>query len=144
MIVVTERGIAQSISTLALLARHLDNAEPLMHQIGAMLSNSTVERFHTAKDPDGQPWQPLKPATILRKGHDKILVDSGGLMDSITFTSGRLSARVLATDPNPGKVAAHQFGNPAKNLPQRAIFGLSAKDREDINTLTLLWMEQGT
>ena len=37
MIVVTERGIAQSISTLALLARHLDNAEPLMHQIGAML-----------------------------------------------------------------------------------------------------------
>lgn len=40
--------------------------------------------FADASDPNGQPWPPLAPATIQRKGHDTILVDTNRLRTSLT------------------------------------------------------------
>lgn len=137
---IEQHGLQVVISGLQRLHGRLLNPAPLMQQIGMMLSNSTVERFHTGEAPDGQRWRALKPATIRRKQHDKVLVDKGDLMDSITFSASPFSARIYATDRNPDKVRAHQFGN--ARLPARAIFGLSRGDREDIENLAVIWMEE--
>lgn len=139
---IEQNGLHASITGLQRLHGRLLNTAPLMQQIGMMLSNSTVERFHTGKAPEGQGWRALKPATIKRKQHDKVLVDKGDLLDSITFSAGRVSARIYSNDSNQGKVLAHQFGNPARNLPARAIFGLSQGDREDVENLAVIWMEE--
>lgn len=137
---IEQQGLHAAISGLQRLHGRLLNPAPLMQQIGMMLSNSTVERFHTGKAPEGQGWRALKPATIKRKQHDKVLVDKGDLLDSITFSASRFSARIYSTDRNQDKVRAHQFGN--ERLPARAIFGLSQGDREDIENLAVIWMEE--
>lgn len=138
---IEQHGLNAVISGLNRLRGRLENTTPLMHQIGQMLSNSTVERFHTKTDPDGSAWKPLKPATIARKGHDNILVAKGDMMDSITFSSDSLTALITSSDKQ-GKVAGHQFGNPSKNLPKRAIFGLSQGDKADIENIVTLWLEE--
>lgn len=138
---IRENGLHVTIRGLHSLHGRLANTAPLMHQIGQMLSNSTVERFHTGTDPDGKDWQRLKPATILRKGNDKILVAKGDLMDSITFRSSKAHVFIYSNDRNQGKVEAHQHGNPDRNLPKRAIFGLSQGDREDVENTVIVWLE---
>lgn len=137
---IEQNGLEAAIFGLQRLRGRLLNPAPLMQQIGMMLSNSTVERFHTGKAPEGQGWRALKPATIKRKQHDKVLVDKGDLLDSITFSASRFSARIYSTDRNQDKVRAHQFGT--ERLPARAIFGLSQGDREDIENLAVIWMEE--
>ena len=139
---IEQNGLHAAITGLGNLADRLDNTAPLMHQIGQMLSNSTVERFHTATDPDGKPWERLKPATILGKGHDKILVASGDMLDSITFSSQKLSAFIFSDDANQGKVEGHQSGNPARNLPKRAIFGFSQGDKANVENTVMAWLEE--
>lgn len=138
---IEEHGLQAAITGLGILRGRLTDTQPLMQQIGQMLSNSTVERFHTKKAPDGSQWRDLRPATIHRKGHNNILVDSRDLMDSITFSAVPLAVRIYSTDPNQGKVKGHQEGNPATALPQRAIFGLSQGDKEDIFNIVSLWLE---
>ena len=137
---IEQNGLEAAIFGLQRLRGRLLNPAPLMQQIGMMLSNSTTERIHTKKSPDGSVWQPLAHATIKRKGHDNILVDKGDLLDSITFSASSWTARIFSTDQNQGKVRGHQFGS--DRLPARAIFGLSQGDREDIENLAVIWMEE--
>ena len=37
---------------------------PLMRDIGEHLLNTTRERFHSEKAPDGTPWTPLTDSTL--------------------------------------------------------------------------------
>lgn len=39
-------------------------------------------------DSNLEPWAPLKPSTIKRKGHDRILVESGDLRKSLVSVGG--------------------------------------------------------
>lgn len=50
---------------------------------------ATIEKHHAGyfsrqRDPSGHPWAPLRPSTVAKKGHNKILVDHGRLMASLT------------------------------------------------------------
>ncbi|MDR2031284.1 MAG: phage virion morphogenesis protein [Azoarcus sp.] len=40
---------------------------PAMKEIGEELAESTRRRFATASGPDGAPWKPLKPGTVLAR-----------------------------------------------------------------------------
>ena len=42
----------------------MDNRKPFFDQVGQSLADSTRARFRAERDPDGNPWVPLKPATI--------------------------------------------------------------------------------
>lgn len=44
------------------------------------------------------PWAPLAPSTIKRKGHDKLLYDTGRLRDSITLGEVTPSSAAVGTD----------------------------------------------
>lgn len=54
------------------------------------------------------PWAPLAPSTIKRKGHDKLLYDTGRLRDSITLGEVTPSSATVGTDAP--YAPFHQFG----------------------------------
>lgn len=110
--------------------------KPLMQDIGAIVENSTRERFLTKEDPDGVVWQELAPETIERKkGRGGKLVEYGDLMRSITAHATAVSVEV-GTDRPYGKY--HQMG---WGVPQRAFLGLSDDDFADINDLLTDYLE---
>jgi len=63
--------------------------------------------FDEARSPRGTPWAKLAASTIRRKGHDKILIDTGRLIKSLTqrggdairepFVSGNMAGLVFGT-----------------------------------------------
>jgi phage virion morphogenesis protein len=62
---------------------------PVMKDIGEELAESTRQRFNTATSPDGTPWAPLKPRTVLAR-YQKMM---GGLGKSSFKKDGSLSKR---------------------------------------------------
>jgi phage virion morphogenesis protein len=91
--------------------RKLDEAAgdltPAMKNIGEYLVQSTEDNFDRQTDPDGRPWQDVKPATRARKKHPKILTESHHLRGSINYRAGQTS---VAVGTNVPYAAAHQFG----------------------------------
>ncbi|QDV78084.1 phage virion morphogenesis protein [Botrimarina mediterranea] len=92
-----------------------------------------VERnsFANQTAPNGQAWAPLKPATIKRKGHSRILVETGRLGVSLT-QSGHPDAVVeIVDEPGQGGFSRgtaveyagyHQKGT--KRMPARPPVGV--------------------
>lgn len=48
------------------------------------LAYTHAQYFATNTGPDGNAWPPLAPSTIKRKGHNKILIETGRLIQSLT------------------------------------------------------------
>ena len=57
--------------------------EPLLERGFRMLEEEHGVRFALESDPDGNPWQPLAPSTIKRKGHAIRLLETGRLRGSL-------------------------------------------------------------
>lgn len=79
----------------------------------ALLAGGTVlarDARLTWKEPARRPgpWAPLAPSTIRRKGHDKILYDTGRLRDSISIGEVTPSSATVGTDAP--YAPYHQFG----------------------------------
>ena len=125
-----------------LYARFNGDLTPLMEKVGAIIENDTAERLKDTKtDPDGKKWADLAPATIAAKKRRKtdkggVLIDSRRMVDSLTHESGRdyaiIGVNAASDDEEDPKQYAvyHQTGT--KNMPAHPIFGLSNKDKEDI------------
>ena len=122
------------------------DSQPLMASVGELLLNSTRARFADEKDPDGNPWEPLKASTRARKtkNPDRILTASGLLGGSSINT--RAGRRQVEIGSSRRYAATHQFGAkkgqfgstqrgapiPWGDIPARPFLGLSAQDKEDI------------
>lgn len=115
----------------ALYQRLNGDLTPLMKAIGAILENSTRERFSTKQSPDGIAWENLLPDTVKAKGNSEILVDKGDLMKSITHHANADSI-VVGSDRHYAKY--HQSGD-VNNLVARPFLGLSVDDKSTINDL---------
>jgi phage virion morphogenesis protein len=94
----------------ARLARVVADPEPVLRAIGTGGVSLVQDRFQTATDPDGNPWQALNPAYAAEKRGPGILRESGmrgGLMASITFQTTRDS---VAWGTNKVHALIHQVG----------------------------------
>lgn len=102
------------------------------------LSNELTELhrgyFAGAIDPNDTPWPPLSPNTkkkVGREGPDKILVDSGKLVDSLAGLTGDSIRDLLNEGDNQGLAwgtgvdYAHFHATGTKNMPRRAPVGLN-------------------
>lgn len=129
-------------SAFAALGARLDDLTPAFDEIGKTLSDRTLLRFERQRDPDGNPWTPHAPATVMRRalrggsgtGSAQILIDSARLRNSITHVAGRDRVSV---GTNVIYAAIHQLGGQAgrggaATIPPRPFLGLDAADREDI------------
>ena len=76
------------------------NLGPLMAQFGEVLLENTQDRFLEGRDPDGNPWAPVK-----RGGRP--LLDTGTMRDQIAPVSGADFVELRATAR---QAAFHQFG----------------------------------
>nr|DAX42777.1 MAG TPA: virion morphogenesis protein [Caudoviricetes sp.]DAY21048.1 MAG TPA: virion morphogenesis protein [Caudoviricetes sp.] len=141
-LVVSDQLPQLAANLLALEDKLGGDLTPLMDKIGALLENSTRERFESKRDPDGISWEQLKPATIARKQHKNgsirggILVDHGDLRKSITYHASVQSVAV-GTDRHYGQY--HQTGT--VHLPARRFLGLSTEDQNGINDIIHQFLE---
>jgi phage virion morphogenesis protein len=121
----------QVIERLDELIGRLDDPTPALRDIGEALLNSHHRRFEEQVAPDGTPWAPLSPAyqAKKKKNADKILVLDGYLSGLLTY---QVSSDGLELGTNRIYGATHQFGDPARNIPERPWLGLSDDDRTEV------------
>lgn len=123
-------ALNQYLTTLE--ARLNGDLTPLMEAIGAVLENSTRQRFADKKSPDGVSWATLMPSTIRRKVNKKgqnagILVESGDLMASLTYQA---SSHRLEVGTPESYGTHHQFGT--TDIPARPFLGISEDDKQSV------------
>lgn len=114
-----EADIAEAHDMLAGIGDRLASPRSLLDQLGEQLGEHAEQAFAT----DGfGTWAPLAPATVAQKGSSRILVDTGGLLDSLTSGSPQVSddAVTLSTDhPAAAFLRAGARGAPARDpLPE--------------------------
>lgn len=118
---VDDQALRRSMTELA--ARGRDLRAPL-RSIGEAMLRSTDERFRQQRDPQGQPWAPLQPATLANKRNQRILTESGNLRGSINY---RVGADRLEVGTPSVYGAIHQLGG---EVQQKARTQVSAVTRK--------------
>lgn len=122
----------------------------------------TQRRFEESRGPDGRPWPPLSPATLLGEvGRDrakgglsaraqrrvalrKPLIRTGRLRASIAW---KVAGNAIAVGTNLVYAAIHQFGGRAGRgrkvrIPARPFLGLTEEDRQEAEALLLEWLSR--
>jgi phage virion morphogenesis protein len=153
--------------TLAMLVLRGTKMKPVFQSITAALLSSTPQRFQDQRDPEGNPWVPLAPSTILarlggvgriktkkgfarknaaaRIGNLKILIDRGLLLASLTTRADDDGGQV---GTNKIQAALMQLGGTpdmanagARAVPARPYLGVSADDEREIAQLLTTYFE---
>ena len=105
--------------------------EPLT-EFAKELEESHANFFATSTAPNGQAWLPLAPATIARKGHDTILVETTAMRESLRLGAGDNVLDVgttggghsyLSFGTSDWKAGFHQFGT--SRIPARPFVGMT-------------------
>ncbi|GHT95975.1 hypothetical protein AGMMS49545_19900 [Betaproteobacteria bacterium] len=69
---------------------------PAMKEIGDSLVESTIRRFETGTGPDGSPWKPLKPGTVLAR-YRWLLGEGRSISTTRGANKGRLATSQVPT-----------------------------------------------
>lgn len=105
------------------ISSRMSNLSPILKAIGDRVAEQTKRRVESqGPAPDGTPWAPLKPATLARKKHAKILTESGHLRDSIRYQLAGSNTVTVGT--NLVYAAIHQLGG---RTPARTILPVRKK-----------------
>lgn len=109
------------------MLRGVENKEPLMDELGALMVASTINNFENSKSPDGISW--IVSLRALIEG-GKTLIDKALLMGSITHIPGNDQ---VEWGSNLAYAGIHNFGGEAgrdgaTELPARTYLGISISD----------------
>lgn len=142
-------GLQKKLAGLSKINRYA-----LMKNIAEGLRSSTMDRFRTAKSPEGKPWEPSIRA---QQGQGITLTQTARLKNSIKATADATGA---AVGTNTIYAATHQFGDEGRtirakkaktlkfkykggwvsvekvtiNIPARPYLGISDEDMKDIKS----------
>jgi phage gpG-like protein len=116
------RGLTESEQADEAIADRMRNLTPVLQVLAQDLRTLIDDAFDQSRSPMGQPWAPLKPATIKRrrKGSSKPLVDTGRLRNSVAV---RAKPRSIEFGSNVSYAAPQQFGTSA--IPGRAFLPIT-------------------
>jgi phage gpG-like protein len=99
-----------------------------------VLTDSHKSRFEQQVNPAGTPWKPLAQSTVRRKGHDKILFETGRLKASL---SRRTSDSVREVSPR-GQgllfgttVPYSSFHDDGRGVPRRQHVGMNEQQLQE-------------
>lgn len=101
--------------------------QPALRRFGHYQLNSIKSNFIRQRDPDGNAWKPLKPATIKRKGHSLILRDSYKMFRGTEMVLQR--NRIIIRNKLP-YTKYHQTGT--SKMAQRKFLGFSKRNVEEL------------
>ncbi|MEN3785474.1 phage virion morphogenesis protein [Aeromonas veronii] len=130
-IAISHHGVADAFELLAKLYQKTgDLSEPLA-DIGEGLLLSHRDRWDAQENPEGEPWAPLSEKYRARKPHhaDEILRLNDDLRDTLDY---QVDPQALYFGTPMVYGAAHQFGRPEINLPERRVLGLSEGDKQSV------------
>lgn len=105
--------------------------EPVLRLFGEEMRGAHYDYFGRRAGPTGSVWPALAASTILRKGHDTILVDKTPLKASLTDPTGTADSvreythRGMVWGTRDAKSIFHQFGT--VNMPKRGHVGLTGE-----------------
>lgn len=109
---------------------------PLMREIARAMETSVLLNFTQQRNPDGIRWLPSKRA---QRDGGKTLIDTGGLLASVTAQSGADFTEVGFVHGDLPRWL--HFGVPQNNLPARNILGFRKEDEDKILRLTARYVE---
>ncbi|MGL6361633.1 phage virion morphogenesis protein [Aeromonas veronii] len=130
-IAISHHGVADAYELLAKLYQQTgDLSEPLA-DIGEGLQLSHRDRWDAQENPEGEPWAPLSEKYRARKPRhvDEILRLNDDLRDTLDY---QVDPQTLYFGTPMVYGAAHQFGRPEINLPERRVLGLSEGDKQSV------------
>ncbi|MCF5885406.1 phage virion morphogenesis protein [Aeromonas veronii] len=130
-IAISHHGVADAFELLAKLYQKTgDLSEPLA-DIGEGLLLSHRDRWDAQETPEGEPWAPLSEKYRARKPRhaDEILRLNDDLRDTLDY---QVDPQTLYFGTPMVYGAAHQFGRPEINLPERRVLGLSEGDKQSV------------
>lgn len=84
--------------------------------------------FDRAASPAGEPWEPLAPFTVAKKGHATILIEDGILRQSLTESGSPAAVRELSLDEivfGTRREHAEKHQDGYGKIPQRSHTGFS-------------------
>lgn len=143
--------------------REVDDPAGIMDVAGAVLENSTRERFRTQAGPGGVPW--VQSARAIKQG-GRTLIDKGNLLGSVTYEADakRVEVGVIAKSRSAKFAHVHQFGatiTPKKSpylafrgadghmvfaksvtIPARPFIGVDDADRADLAEAWTAYLEE--
>ncbi|MEJ1366302.1 MAG: phage virion morphogenesis protein [Candidatus Sedimenticola sp. (ex Thyasira tokunagai)] len=125
---ISDQAVIDALDHLVLAGGDM---EPAFSGYGEYLLIAHDERYDRQEAPDGTPWEPLNPKYQARKkkNADKILVLEGFMRDLLAYNA---SATGLEFGTNQIQGATHQFGDPARGIPERPFIGLSPADETEL------------
>lgn len=138
-------GISEAIDGLIGLQEQLAQSDDVIQIVATILRDSAKERFITKQDPQGKPWEDLKPSTVkhkekygVRSNAMNILVNHGDLGRNIIYQIlNNHSAKVGSTQWYGN---FHQQGT--SKMPQRAFLGVSDDDNATIREALNEFLEE--
>ncbi|WP_299001722.1 phage virion morphogenesis protein [uncultured Shewanella sp.] len=127
---ITARGQVKVAKALNQLLKQGQNLNPILGDIAEYLLESTQGRFVDQQAPDGKPWQPLSPDSLLtKKRADRILTESSTLADTLNY---QLAATHFRLGSPLEYAATHQLGRDEANIVARPFLGLAPFERVEI------------
>jgi len=124
------QGVSDAIKNTDALDKILNKiGRKMMGEVGQFMVHSSKRNFNNEQAPDGKRWKKLKEQTKNRKGHSRILFETGALNRSIQVISlgnDKVSVGISGTEVK--KALTHQFGR--DEIPARPFLGFS-KPRDD-------------
>jgi len=110
----------KAFSKLAKTIAALKAGEEVAKEVAGRKLESEMKR---TIDEELGDWPVLSPVTISRKGHSKILIESGAMRDSIEYRDHGKYITVGVHEDAPDDRAAialvHEYGAPDANIPAR-------------------------
>jgi len=128
-------GLAPGLSGLA---DRLSDFSPALDRVGEVMRTSIMTNFASQGRPES--WEPLKPETVERKGHDRILFETGRLMSSISCKAATDNLRITAEVPYAQPL---QYGTGSAGLPARMFLLFQDKDIHTIASLIETYIVTG-
>lgn len=142
-IAISHNGVADAFDLLAKLYQKTgDLSEPLA-DIGEGLLLSHRDRWDAQESPEGVPWAPLSEKYRARKPRhaDEILRLNDDLRDTLDY---QVDPQALYFGTPMVYGAAHQFGRPEINLPERRALGLSEGDKQSVLDMLSLYLDMSS
>lgn len=112
------------------LKQGTSNLAPAFRDFGEYMKKHTEVQFQSEVDPEGKPWQPLKPATIARKKTPFKLRESFFMFNSVFYVAEDKQFIFGIKDP---KYQFHHEGT--SRMPARVVIGITNDRRGKLNKL---------
>jgi len=114
------------------LKQTTSNLAPAFRDFGVYMERETQDQFKREIDPDGKPWEPLKPATLAQKKTSFKLRETFTMYNTLYYTATDKNFRFGIRDP---KYKWHHFGT--SRMAARVVVGFNSERRKKANELVI-------